>query len=265
MKNTFLLLVSMLVNSIAHAQPISENKTIKMNKTVVNRLYEEVLNKRNMTVLNDIVSEEYTSVNGAKGPKGFEGAVLPLLAGFPDISWEVISLTAEDDRVIAQWEWRGTHRGQFQEFPATGKQITNRGATTYLLKNGRIVHSEVVPDRLGFRQEMESALFKDKVCFIDKFLVPAAAQAAFRERVTINRKFIKQLPGFIKDAAYEYTDNDGNLVFVTVAQWVSRDAFNKAREAVQAEYKKEGFDAAEMFKRLNITADRGLYTELQEH
>jgi hypothetical protein len=60
----------------------------------------------------------------------------------------------------------------------------------------------------------------------------------FYERTSINRKFIKILPGFIEDAAYEYTDKDGNLICITVAVWENVQALNKAKEAVQAEYKK---------------------------
>ena len=90
----------------------------------------------------------------------------------------------------------------------------------------------------------------------------AAAINEFKERVTINRAFIKKLPGFIEDAAYEYTDKDGNLIFITVALWQNSEVLNKAKEAVQAEYKKEGFDAPAMFKRLGITADRGIYTQM---
>jgi hypothetical protein len=111
---------------------------------------------------------------------------------------------------------------------------------------------------------MKTRSSKNQATFIDKFFVPAPARTAFYERMRINRNFIKNLPGFIEDAAYEYTDNEGNLICVTVAQWETREAVDSAKEAVQAEYKKQGFDAAEMFKRLNITADRGIYTTLDE-
>ncbi|OQP45111.1 hypothetical protein A4D02_34340 [Niastella koreensis] len=102
-----------------------------------------------------------------------------------------------------------------------------------------------------------------QVNFIDKFFVPAAAVNEFQERVHINRNFIKTLPGFIEDAAYEYHDSEGNLILVTVALWQNSEALNNAKEAVQAEYKKQGFDAQAMFKRLNITIDRGIYTQSQ--
>jgi hypothetical protein len=100
------------------------------------------------------------------------------------------------------------------------------------------------------------------VQFIDKFIVPAAAKQAFYERMTINRNFIKTLPGFIRDAAYERTDEEGNLICITIAVWANAEALNKAKEAVQAEYKKQGFNPAEMFKQLHIVIDRGVYNEI---
>lgn len=97
--------------------------------------------------------------------------------------------------------------------------------------------------------------------FIDKFLIPEIAKLEFIERVNINRNFIKELAGFIEDSAYERTDEHGNLIYITIAVWENEDALKKAKEAVQAEYKKHGFNPAEMFERLNITMDRGSYKE----
>jgi hypothetical protein len=100
-----------------------------------------------------------------------------------------------------------------------------------------------------------------KQIFIDKFFVPQPAIREFTERMSINRSFIRTLPGFITDAAYEQTDEQGNLIVITIAQWENEDVLRKAKEAVQAEYKKQGFDLPEMLKRLNITMDRGSYRE----
>ncbi|HEV8285040.1 MAG TPA: hypothetical protein VGQ09_12070 [Chitinophagaceae bacterium] len=98
--------------------------------------------------------------------------------------------------------------------------------------------------------------------FIDRFIVPQKAKPEFIERMNINRNFIKNLPGFIEDAVYERSDEQGNLICVTVAVWTSEEAIKKAKEAVQAEYKKEGFNLQEMIERLNITmVERGVYTK----
>jgi heme-degrading monooxygenase HmoA len=100
-----------------------------------------------------------------------------------------------------------------------------------------------------------------KQILIDKFIVPEKSKQEFLQRVNINRNFIKNLNGFIKDEAYERTDEHGNLIFMTIAVWENEAVLKKAKEAVQASYKKEGFDIPEMFTRLNITMDRNIYKE----
>jgi heme-degrading monooxygenase HmoA len=99
----------------------------------------------------------------------------------------------------------------------------------------------------------------DTQYLIDRISVPAKAIQEFKERMKLNRNFIKTLPGFIEDDAYLQTDQNGNVMCVTVAVWKSKEAIQKAKEAVQAEYKKEGFDMPAMLKRLGIVIDRGVY------
>ncbi|WP_337968159.1 hypothetical protein [uncultured Flavobacterium sp.] len=103
-----------------------------------------------------------------------------------------------------------------------------------------------------------------KQIFIDKFIVPAQSKQEFLERVAINRNFIRNLNGFIKDEAYERIDEQGNFIFMTIAVWENETVLKKAKEAVQSEYKKEGFDITEMFARLKITIDRNIYKESEK-
>lgn len=95
--------------------------------------------------------------------------------------------------------------------------------------------------------------------FIDKFFIPKNAIEEFKQRVTINRDYIKYLPGFIKDTAYENLDQSGNLHFITIAVWESQEALDNAKIAVQAEYQMQGFNPGEMMERLDITMERGIY------
>jgi len=97
---------------------------------------------------------------------------------------------------------------------------------------------------------------------IDKFIVPENAVEEFTQRMNYNRNFIKNISGFVQDAAYKRTDDKGNTVVVTIAIWESEEVIKKAKEAVQTEYAKIGFRPDEMLKRLNITLERGTYTEI---
>ncbi|WP_177230283.1 ester cyclase [Chitinophaga sp. CF118] len=248
---------------------------MERNKEVIRKLYEESLNKRNMALLSDFISEDYIGVQGKKGAAGFEENVTPLIKAFPDMQWEIKDLIGEGNKVVVRWKLHGTHTASFRNIAATGKLITNDGIGIYELNDGKVTDTYILTDRLGFQQELEVLPLdltllarksgKDNVRFIDKFLVPANAKNEFYERVRINRNFIKQLPGFIEDAAYERTDENGNLICITVALWENAAALNKAKEAVQAEYKKQGVDMPAMLKRLNVIADRGVYSKLDDY
>ncbi|MDO6433680.1 ester cyclase [Flavitalea sp. BT771] len=249
--------------------------TVEKNKTVIRRLYDQSLNKRNTALLKELVSEDYVGFQGLKGAAGFEKPIAPLMDAFPDIQWHIQELLGEDDKVVVRWKLKGTQTMEYNGLAPTGKPITNEGMAIFTLKDGKITNGQVLTDRLGFLQELgavpqdlnqlsNDATLKDQVNLIDKFLVPPAGKAEFYERMHMNRSLLKTLPGFIKDEAYEYNDNDGNLICVTVAHWANREVMAKAREAVQAAYKKEGFDLPAMLKRLNINIDRGIYTTVTD-
>lgn len=244
------------------------------NKEVIRKLYEQALNKRNFEMLRDLIDENFVGPEGEKGPEGFAGPVNMLISAFPDVQWKIEQLMAEGDNVMVKWKVEGTHTAPFRFIPPTGNRFSNDGIGIYTLRNGKAVRAQIHTDRLGFLQELEvlpadlTPLMKrqsnDCVYFIDKFLVPAPAKKEFYERMQISRDVIRTVSGFIEDAAYEYTDKDGNLVCITVATWENREALSNAREIVQKKYQEQGFDPAEMMKRLNITMDRGIYTRREK-
>ena len=171
------------------------------------------------------------------------------------------------------WTVTGTHRDSFQGIAATGKRISSDGMAVYTLSHGRITTGRVFTDRmtfltqLGVMPEDITVLRKphtDRIQFIDTFIIPPTAREEFMTRVAINRGFIKGLPGFMEDHAYERRDEQGNIHYVTIATWESEAALKNAREAVQAEYKRQGFDPAAFMNRLQITMNRGVYTEKPE-
>ena len=242
------------------------------NKNVILKLYEQALNKRNMELLRGLISEEYTGINSKKGAAAFKEPVEALVNAFPDVQWKIKNLIGEGDKVVIRWNLQGTHSGPFQHITATGKKVSNDGIGFYELKDGKIIRSQIHTDRLGFLQELgaipldiaspaNSGNQQDHIRFIDKFLVPKSARQEFLQRVAFNRNFIKTLPGFIEDAAYERTDEHGNLIFITIALWQNEQVLKDAKEAVQAEYQKQGFNPAEFFEKENITMERGTYTE----
>jgi steroid delta-isomerase-like uncharacterized protein len=81
-----------------------------------------------------------------------------LIAGFPDLSFEVTSHGLVDDRTVAaQWIMRGTNTASFMGMPPTGKPISVPGADFIAMEGERIrsvrgyFDSRAVPDQLGLQ------------------------------------------------------------------------------------------------------------------
>jgi heme-degrading monooxygenase HmoA len=94
---------------------------------------------------------------------------------------------------------------------------------------------------------------------IDKATCPANAKMEFIKRMNMSRDFIRKQPGLVKEDAYESTDKDGNLTVLTTVIWENEEALQKTRQAVMAEYKREGFNMMEFCQRLGIKIERGDY------
>lgn len=153
MKPIYMLLLVLHTAGLTHAQTI-KNETMEKNKEAVRKLYEEALNKRNLHLLQDLVSPEYTGIQGAKGATGFETQIKAILKGFEDAQWNVQEYIAEGDKVMVRWKFQGTHTGQFTTYAATGKTVNNDGLGIYQLKDGKVIATQVYTDRLSFLQQL---------------------------------------------------------------------------------------------------------------
>jgi len=138
---------------LSAAQTLNHKELIMNNKTVVSKMYEAVFNKRDLSKASLFVSDAY--------PGAFGQQLQPLIAAFPDAQWVIKDMVAEGDKVVVFQEFQGTHQGTFQHIPATGKHVTGEGIVKYELKDGKIISSEVLTDRLGFLQALGATINTD--------------------------------------------------------------------------------------------------------
>jgi steroid delta-isomerase-like uncharacterized protein len=72
---------------------------------------------------------------------------------FPDLEAHIDDLVAADDRVAVRVSFRGTHTGEFQGVPATGRQIHYVGHEFYRVEDGLIAEEWICSDMASlFRQ-----------------------------------------------------------------------------------------------------------------
>ena len=127
----------------------------EQNKTIVRAIYEQALNKRNFGLLKDLIAPDFTGIKGMKGPAAFEEPVAGVIKAIPDAQWHIETLVAEADKVFIWWKVKGTNTGPFQGLEATGNAVVNDGVAIYQIKDGKVIASQVLTDRLNFLQQLE--------------------------------------------------------------------------------------------------------------
>jgi len=115
--------------------------TLEANKALVRRLVERV----NGCDLNDL--DELAEPELAATARRWVG---PFRDSFPDFEMEIVDLIAEEDRVAAHFVCSGTHLGEWQGVPATGKRF-ERVDEIYIFRvaGGRLAGFVAVEDNLA--------------------------------------------------------------------------------------------------------------------
>ncbi len=102
------------------------------NKAIVRRLFEELWNKGNLSVADQLFTPNYThhdssSPDFGHGPESERKRATLYRTAFPDLRLTIEDLIAEGDTVMARWSCHGTHKGDLNGIAPTGKQFTISG------------------------------------------------------------------------------------------------------------------------------------------
>jgi steroid delta-isomerase-like uncharacterized protein len=101
--------------------------SIAQNKAVVSRFYEEVWNKWNMSVLEEIFATNwvYHDAGGMelKGMDGFKQFLTMHRTAYPDFQMQVEEMIAEGDKVVSRITAQGTLNGPLMGLTPTGKHF----------------------------------------------------------------------------------------------------------------------------------------------
>jgi steroid delta-isomerase-like uncharacterized protein len=132
------------------------------NKNLYVRLADEVLSKKNLAVVDDLIADDFTEHVGGQarriGVDGFKAARLRRNAAFPDWKVTVHDVIAEGDKVVARATGEGTHLGEYMGIPPTHKVVKVSWIAIYRVANGKLVEHWQNIDELGLRQQLGSTL-----------------------------------------------------------------------------------------------------------
>jgi steroid delta-isomerase-like uncharacterized protein len=133
--------------------------SIEENKAISRRIIEEIWNKGDLAVVDELVPDNYVFHDflgrEIKGREGLKQYVTMVRTVFPDFHIAIDDMLAEGDKVAFRFTWRGTHKGKGElDIPPTGKQVTVTGMAIARIvgdKEGEVWESG---DSLGMLQQM---------------------------------------------------------------------------------------------------------------
>jgi steroid delta-isomerase-like uncharacterized protein len=131
----------------------------EQNKTNVRRLFEEVWNKGQVAVADELIAPSYTHHDSStpdvgRGPESEKKRVTLYRNAFPDIRFTIEDLLAEGETVVARWSCRGTHKGELNGIAPTGKQFNITGVSIARFTNGKMFEGYVNWDALSLMQQL---------------------------------------------------------------------------------------------------------------
>lgn len=73
---------------------------------------------------------------------------------FPDLEAHIDDLIAADDKVALRLTLHGTHQGEFQGIPATGRRVSYVSHEFYRVENGVIAEEWICSDTASFFRQL---------------------------------------------------------------------------------------------------------------
>ena len=129
------------------------------NKAIVRRLIEELWTNGNLSVADELFSENYThhdpsTPDFGPGPEGEKKRVTHYRTAFPDLQFTIEDMICEGQTVTCRWSSTGTHQGPLSVIPPSGKTVSVSGMTVTKLAGEKIVEAWVNWDTFGLLQQL---------------------------------------------------------------------------------------------------------------
>ena len=134
------------------------------NKTIFRRYIEEVDNRGNLEVVDEIFDRYLAhQPDGSvleRGPEDVKRFVVEFHSAFPDIHTIIEEQISEGDKVVTRWRSRATHQGELRGMAPTGEAVEINGIAIFRFSDeGKVVESWDSFDQLSLmRQSVEQEL-----------------------------------------------------------------------------------------------------------
>jgi len=131
---------------------------VEENKAKVRRLVEQLVNKGDLAVVDEIFASTFVNHSPATGTtpdrQGIKQYITTVRSAFPDYHNVIEDLIAEGDRVAVRVICRGTHRAEFMGIAPTGKTVEFSAVSIFRFAGGKVVERWNNTDNLSLLQQL---------------------------------------------------------------------------------------------------------------
>ncbi len=144
--------------SAEHIALEKANKQLTENLKMYETVWDDIINKREIDKINDSNFDTnitlITAPENIVGIQGFKDYYQNYLTGFSDVTFTLIDVFGQGDKIVKHWNFKGTHTGEFFGIPASGKKVDIDGVTLVEMKDGKIAKEQDFLDNLSFYQQL---------------------------------------------------------------------------------------------------------------
>ena len=141
------------------------------NKTIVRRLYEDGWGKGDLAAIDEVFASDHILHQNELSPTDqhrttseVKRIIKEFRAAFPDLQVTIDDMIAEDEKVAVQVTFIGTHRGEYEGYPATHKLGRFTDMQFIHIVEGKVVESSLASGGLRyFFAMLDGTLFEDNI------------------------------------------------------------------------------------------------------
>jgi steroid delta-isomerase-like uncharacterized protein len=128
------------------------------NKAATRRIY-DIINSGDLSGVDDVIAADAVDHEAPPGVSERGSAALRAFVeifrgAFPDLRVTIDDMITEGDRVAVRSTATGTHKGDFQGIPPTGKQFTVGGIDIVRFAGGKAVEHRGAFDNMALLQQL---------------------------------------------------------------------------------------------------------------
>ena len=137
--------------------------SIESHKAIVRRYFEEVVDKRNLDVLDEIVTTDCVihrpeASEPIRGLEAFKQVLKEILQMYSEFTTTIHDLIAEEDRVACRLSHKAVNRGEWTSrigrHAVAGRTISWPAIAIFRIRDGKIAEEWVNRDELGMLIEL---------------------------------------------------------------------------------------------------------------